>query len=932
MQTARVDLSKIDSTYIFNVMQEDTDRQIRIELFDDGELYEVSGDTVSVWYEGSSGDAGNFSEGIVKEANALVITLDEHMTKNPGKYTLAVMLTRVGGNISTWNMVVNVSPLPGRSRSAAEEYFGAFSLTSLASDLNALNTRVDNIIANAGDTGNNAELVDIRLGYDGTTYPTAGEAVRSQIRMTETRLPFFAQANPGKNLFNKESPAIVDGVFLNESGKQTTNRYSSIYFVSDFIPAKDNTAYTLSPNININVCICFYGEKLNFLSSVRYDIHNGSSNIQSPSGTKYIRFTGYIKDKSNTMLEEGSVATEYEDYVPLKQLNDKDVSYLAQKIDKLEDDVSPITKNITRNLIDYDSITYNIENDNEYTGCFINKNGDIVANTVSYWFCVSDYINIDTSGITYSDGKGTGVKNAYAALYDINKKVIKESIIRMDTSPLFIPYVKGAVYARLTLEVDQLTNGQHNPCVVAGNSKLNIKPGDFIFSDSIKEHFVGFKLLSMVPPERLVIQKGKETVLYKRNMFKNSDDLPIFTHVSVFNNLGDFAYLTQNSTVPSSNIDYQAEDCLGRSAAYTGNYVVLDKPIKDSLNILCIGDSFTDIGTYVGTIKNDIEEDGITVNQIGNMGRDDTRHEARSGGTWDFVTTKQGRAIIVDVQGISSKPQTGYPGTTYQDQNGFKWTVRGFNIDNVGNGKLILGTFKADANYGDAENGMSTDADDAANSIPDSGILTKTSNDSIGGDPTASGDTTINYSGVEKIYYNPFWNPSTDQLDFEYYINKWGYNSPDVVVFSIGYNDVGQSVYQTVESLSGIIEKAKIAVDKMHSNYPDTKIVLNVNPLGYGGVTANKIASNIRVNNQITYYEALIDEFGESTEYSSYVTVCPSFVFVDRIDAYSTSDVSVGRRIIKNIKSASDGTHCNADGMKQIGDAITAYIYYALSI
>ena len=188
MQTARVDLSKIDSTYIFNVMQEDTDRQIRIELFDDGELYEVSGDTVSVWYEGSSGDAGNFSEGIVKEANALIITLDEHMTKNPGKYTLAVMLTRVGGNISTWNMVVNVSPLPGRSRSAAEEYFGAFSLTSLASDLNALNTRVDNIIANAGDTGNNAELVDIRLGYDGTTYPTAGDAVRKQVSSIHTTL------------------------------------------------------------------------------------------------------------------------------------------------------------------------------------------------------------------------------------------------------------------------------------------------------------------------------------------------------------------------------------------------------------------------------------------------------------------------------------------------------------------------------------------------------------------------------------------------------------------------------------------------------------------------------------------------------------------------------------------------------------------------
>lgn len=221
MQTARVDLSKIDSTYIFNVMQEDTDRQIRIELFDDGELYEVSGDTVSVWYEGSSGDAGNFSEGIVKEANALVITLDEHVTKNPGKYTLAVMLTRAGGNISTWNMVVNVSPLPGRSRSAAEEYFGAFSLTSLASDINALNTRLDNIVANAGDTGNNAELVDIRLGYDGTTYPTAGDAVREQMKdvydksVASSGLPIVSYSNAAEELKDANTIPVGKVYMLN---------------------------------------------------------------------------------------------------------------------------------------------------------------------------------------------------------------------------------------------------------------------------------------------------------------------------------------------------------------------------------------------------------------------------------------------------------------------------------------------------------------------------------------------------------------------------------------------------------------------------------------------------------------------------------------------------------------------------------------------
>lgn len=386
MQTARVDLSKIDSTYIFNVMQEDTDRQIRIELFDDGELYEVSGDTVSVWYEGSSGDAGNFSEGIVKEANALVITLDEHMTKNPGKYTLAVMLTRVGGNISTWNMVVNVSPLPGRSRSAAEEYFGAFSLTSLASDINALNTRLDNIVANAGDTGNNAELVDIRLGYDGTTYPTAGDAVREQASFLEGKID-------GNYGYYEDNGEVTEGAAIDSLLR--------VNYGSDWVYAKVNVSGVSTVKITGRAYdthtykfyfYFFKNENNQTTGDLPTEYHqSGAVNLEVsvPSDAVYLYVNGSTTGTYRPSVFKYGLMTNFDD-------NLKSSSLLPTKVSQLENDSGYLSQGLTHpKLITLgDSITMLGISDRGWVKYFMEKTGaELIANVAMNSAVLSDYEN-----------------------------------------------------------------------------------------------------------------------------------------------------------------------------------------------------------------------------------------------------------------------------------------------------------------------------------------------------------------------------------------------------------------------------------------------------------------------------------------------------------------------------------------------------------
>ena len=619
-------------------------------------------------------------------------------------------------------------------------------------------------------------------------------------------------------------------------------------------------------------------------------------------------------------LEKNVTAGIYKAYYSIYNTSSVIIPKKYTGVDKVEKETKVITDNIITNVINFDAITYNISD--AYTGCFVSEKGNIVANQYSENYCVTDYMVISKKGLSIN----LAVGNVFVALYDFNKKYIANSSIELKKDNIYVPYINNAAYARFTLKAREVEKF----CVVRGEKSYTIPQNDFLFTEKFMLKFSDLTPLQAVPPERLIVQKGKQTVLYMENMIKNANILPKSVSQSVLTNIGNMAYTTPSSDVADKPITYHFEDCLRRTVDETKKYSVVSAPSKDTLNVLCIGDSFTDIGTYVGTVKNDIEEDGITVNQIGNMGVSGKRHEARSGGTWEFVTTRQGRAIIVNVRGVTNLPTTGYPGTTYQDKNGFKWTVRGVTVDSNGNGKLILGSFNVDSNYGSSSSNITTDADTAANNIPTSGTLTKTSNASTGL-ITSSGDDTITYSGVEKIYYNPFWNPTSDELDFNYYINKWNYNSPDVVVFSIGYNDVGNGKYHTVESLAPIIAKAKVAVDRMHADYPNAKIVLNVNPLGYGGDTSNEISESMRSNNQITYYEALINEFGETTEYKSYVVVCPSFMFVDRVDAYNLKTVTIGRRISKTITTAGDVTHCNTDGMNQIADSIVAYIYYLIN-
>lgn len=66
--------------------------------------------------------------------------------------------------------------IDGSAIESSSEYNALIGMTN---DINVLESQVAQIIA-GGSVDPSAELVDIRIAYDGTTYPTAGDAVRAQ--------------------------------------------------------------------------------------------------------------------------------------------------------------------------------------------------------------------------------------------------------------------------------------------------------------------------------------------------------------------------------------------------------------------------------------------------------------------------------------------------------------------------------------------------------------------------------------------------------------------------------------------------------------------------------------------------------------------------------------------------------------------------------
>ncbi|MFL4356453.1 alpha/beta hydrolase family protein [Streptococcus uberis] len=146
-------------------------------------------------------------------------------------------------------------------------------------------SRIDNLIANAGNGTVPSELTDIRIGFDGKTYVSAGDAVRKQLlgineKLTKTTNPdgnkLVSSKYGANNLINKND--LIAGYYINASGIMTQ---SADWYATDYIDVSNNVYINPQQGVGLS---SWYDSGKNFISSF-----TPSGSVSVPSGAKYIR-------------------------------------------------------------------------------------------------------------------------------------------------------------------------------------------------------------------------------------------------------------------------------------------------------------------------------------------------------------------------------------------------------------------------------------------------------------------------------------------------------------------------------------------------------------------------------------------------------------------------------------------------------------------
>ena len=231
-------------------------------------------------------------------------------------------------------------------------------LTDTKDQLNLLQARVDNIIPDGTQTAGNLELLDIRVGFNGTIYDSAGDAVRAQAGtldgavnaiskdLLDANIPY--EYSTGNKYDKSEvTPLTIDENF--ELKADGTTEANSNYSISPFLEIVGGKTYTIGlipaygtytcPWANATTAMCFYDGDQQFISSLS-NVGNNVTTFTAPIAARYFKMNFATSSGATLSMYNDRTTMVYGNTLPGSVPDYADDTYLRTVIDAIAETAS----------------------------------------------------------------------------------------------------------------------------------------------------------------------------------------------------------------------------------------------------------------------------------------------------------------------------------------------------------------------------------------------------------------------------------------------------------------------------------------------------------------------------------------------------------------------------------------------------------------